>query len=235
MKSKLRLLIASLITSAVCGTAFAQLDNIYAEGIAGISSFKLSTGAFTNNPFTQVQPSPVGTAANTVTVTSSDKSDVALGLRIGYHLNDNWSVEGSYINAGTAKVSGTAQLNTPALSASAVTWSTELDVTDWAFGFNYRRTLADKLSVVGRIAFGASTAEWGKTITTATIPPNSSAQTAGKILQDAFPAQQRKAGFNYGITLSYKVNEHVSAAIGYDYLSGKQAVNLTSASLKYSF
>src|SRR5262245_56764384 len=109
MKSKLRLLAASLLASAFCGTAFAQLDNFYAEGIAGFSSFKLTTGDFTNNAFTQTSPA-TGTTPNTVTITSTDKSDIALGLRIGYQLTEMWSVEGSYINLGTAKVSGTAQL-----------------------------------------------------------------------------------------------------------------------------
>ena len=112
MKSKLRLLAASLLASAVCGTAFAQLDNFYAEGIAGITSFKLSTGKYTNNTFTQTAPA-TGTTANTVTVTSSDKSDTALGLRVGYHLSDMFGVEGSYIYLGSPTVSGTAQLNTP--------------------------------------------------------------------------------------------------------------------------
>ena len=74
MKSKLRLLAASLLASAVCGTAFAQLDNFYAEGIAGISSFKISTGKFTNNNFTQTAPA-TGTTANTVTITGSNFLD----------------------------------------------------------------------------------------------------------------------------------------------------------------
>ena len=57
MKSKLRLLLASLLTAAFCGTAFAQLENFYAEGIVGVSSIKVATGKFTNNPFTQLQRS----------------------------------------------------------------------------------------------------------------------------------------------------------------------------------
>jgi hypothetical protein len=234
MKSKLRLLAASLLASAVCGTAFAQLDNFYAEGIAGITSFKLSTGKYTNNTFTQTAPA-TGTTANTVTVTSTDKSDTALGLRVGYHLSDVFGVEGSYIYLGSPTVSGTAQLNTPVLSASAVTWKTEMKVTKWTFGFTAKHGFSDNLSIVGRFGIGTQRAEWGKTTTTATIAPNNSSATAGKILEDAFPAQQRKADFDYGVALSWKVNGHVNVALGYDYVSGAQAANLVSASLKYSF
>jgi opacity protein-like surface antigen len=234
MKSKLRLLAASLLASAVCGTAFAQLDNFYAEGIVGFSSFKLTTGDFTNNAFTQQSPA-TGTTPNTITITGTDKSDTAYGLRIGYQLNETFGVEGSYVNLGTAKVSGTAQLNTPVLSASAVTWSTDLDVTKWTFGFTARHSLQDKLSIVGRAGIGSSTAEWSKTITTVTIPPNNSAATAGRILQDAFRAQQRKVDFDYGIGLAYKVNEHSGLNLGYDYVSGKQAASVISLSYKYSF
>lgn len=234
MKSSLRLLIASLLSTAVCGTAFAQLDNFYAEGIAGITSFKLSTGDFTNNNFTQTSPA-VGTTPNTVTITRKDKSDIALGLRIGYQLNEMWSVEGSYINAGTAKLSGTAQLNTPVISASDVSWKTDLKVTKWTFGFTARHTLADKLTLVGRFGIGTSRAEWGKTFTTTTIPPNNTAPTAGKILSDAFRNQQRKVDFDYGIGLTFKVSDHVNLSAGYDMVSGKQNANIISASLRYSF
>lgn len=234
MKSKLRLLAASLLASAFCGTAFAQLDNFYAEGIAGVSSFKLSTGKFTNNNFTQTAPA-TGTTANTVTINSKDKTDMALGLRVGYHLNDTFGVEGSYIYLGSPTVSGTARLDTPVLSASDVTWKTELKVTKWTFGFTAKHGFSDNLSVIGRFGIGTQRAEWGKTITTATIPPNSSAATAGKILQDAFPAQQRKVDFDYGIGLAWKVNAHWNLTGGVDYVSGSQAATLVSAALKYNF
>jgi hypothetical protein len=233
MKSKLRLLVASLMTAALCGTASAQLDNFYVEGIAGFTSFKASTGDVTNNLFTQTAPA-TGTTANTITITGTDKSDMALGLRIGYQLTEIFSVEGSYINAGTLTISGTGQLNTPVLSASAVTFKNELEVTAWTFGFAAKHTM-DKLSVGGRIGMTASRAEWGKTITTATIPPNNAAATAGKILQDAFPNQQRKADFSYGVSGSYKFNDRFTGSLNYDYVSGKQAASIVSASLKYAF
>lgn len=232
MKSKLRLLLASLLTAAFAGTAFAQLDSFYAEGIAGISSIKVATGKFTNNTFTQ-QLDTSFNAPNSITITGKDKSSQAFGLRVGYQLSPIFSVEGTYINVGTATVTGTGVMVTPTNSASAVAFKTDLDITSWNFGFAARHTM-DNLSLVGRIGISTSTAEWGKTISNTTAPI-AGAQSASKFLFDGFPNQQRKADFNYGVGVSYKVNDHVSVSGNYDYVSGAQAANVISASVKYAF
>ena len=234
MKSKLRLLLASLLTAAFGGTAFAQLDNFYAEGLVGISSIKVATGKFTNNTFTQqLDTATPATAPNSITVTGKDKSSQAFGLRVGYQLSPIFSVEGTYINVGTASVTGTGVMVAPTASASAVAFKTDLDITSWNFGFAARHTM-DNFSLVGRLGISTSTAEWGKTISNTTAP-TAGAQSASKFLLDAFPAQQRKVDFNYGLGVSYKVNDHVSVSGNYDYVSGAQAANVISASLKYAF
>jgi len=232
MKSKLRLLLASLLTAAFCGTAFAQLENFYAEGIVGVSSIKVATGKFTNNPFTQTLDTSFN-APNTITVTGKDKSSNAYGLRVGYQLSPIFSVEGTYINVGTASVTGTGTLVVPTAQASTVAFKTDLDITSWNFGFAARHTM-DNFTLVGRLGISTSTAEWGKNITNATAP-TAGQQRASKTLFDAFPNQQRKVDFNYGVAVSYKVNSHVSVSGNYDYVSGSQSANVISASLKYAF
>ena len=232
MKSKLRLLLASLLTAAFSGTAFAQLDNFYAEGIVGISSIKVATGKFTNNTFTQTVDT-AGNAPNSIKVTGKDKSSQAYGLRVGYQLSPIFSVEGTYINVGTASVTGTGVLVTPTNQASTVAFKTDMDITSWSFGFAARHTM-DNFSIVGRIGISTSTAEWGKNITNATAP-TAGQESASKKLFDAFPNQQRKADFNYGVSGSYKVNDHVNVSLNYDYVSGNQSASVISASLKYAF
>jgi OOP family OmpA-OmpF porin len=140
---------------------------------------------------------------------------------IGYQLNDNFSIEGSYVDVGKISYSATGTMVIIPVSGSEV-----VSATIWNLAAVGRYAVTDTLNLLGKV--GVSTFK--------------STSQAGGTLAPAFASMglaQKKTDISYGIGLEYSLSPSLGLRADWDsYSTGvtaQQQLSIYSAGMVYRF
>lgn len=205
-----KLALIAILSATAAAPAFA--GDIYVVGSVGQSSMDIDKGTVDN----------ALTSAGATGVSSSiDKTDTAYKIQLGYRFNQNFAVEGGYVDLGKGKYSagftgGNANAN---VKASGVNIA--------ALGI---LPLNESFSVFGKLGF-----------INAKVEQTVSATGPGGSASDSVNATKWKT--NWGIGATYNVNKQLGIRFEYEQFSklgdsnktGESDVNLLSAGVVYKF
>lgn len=205
-----KIALAALIAAASVTSAFA--GEVYVAGSIGQSSFDINKGRIDG----------LLTSAGAAAVSSSlNKTDTAYKIQVGYQFNQNFAVEGGYIDLGKAKY-----------SASFTGGGANADAK--ASGLN--------IAALGILPINQSFAVFGKLgLINAKVESTVSATGPGGSASASVSSTDWRP--NYGIGVNYNVSKQFSIRAEYEQFSklgnasrtGEADVNLLSVGVAYKF
>lgn len=168
----------ALVVSSILalGSSAALADNFYVLGSVGQSKIKDWRAS--------------GTAGLT-----TDDTDTAFKLQLGYNLNKNFAVEGGYFNLGKA-------------TANYVSGGTVANASAKADGWN--------ISAVGKLPINDSFAVFGKLGAFYSDTKVSASASIPGIGSGAVNASDSKTGMVYGLGLSYDMTKAIALRAEYE-------------------
>ena len=206
-------LLAATVSLAIGLSSAAQAESYYVFGDYGRSD--IDTGV----------PSTAGL--------TSDESDSALSLGVGFRYNENFSVELGYADLGEASFSTTAPL-TETLAGNTVTLdgSLDLDAKGFFLGVRGDMDVADNIGLFARVGFldWESDADFSGTVT---VNGTAYTGTASAELADGTDPY-------LGVGVDYDFNENLAANLQYtryflDFEGADVDVDTFTLGLTYSF
>lgn len=168
MKKKL---ISVALLSMIATPAFAADNGIYVGGQLGMASTKFDL--------------PAGSG-----IAEDSMSPISFGATLGYALNKNFAVEGSYISLGKATYK--------TVPASPLTIGISSSVLSVAAVGSY--PVSNELSVLGRLGFASATSK----------------VSADNCTGCTFPPDAKKSALTYGFGAQYNISDVAGVRLTYD-------------------
>jgi outer membrane autotransporter protein len=195
MKNFRKILVAALMIS---GSQLAMAEGLYVLGAVGsaipASSVKTDTDTLL-------------TALGARNLSSSMSNGISMAGGLGYAINENFSVEGGYLNSG--KMTYTA-------TATGATITADSTVTAMQVAFLGVAPMNDKFSLFGKIGYS-----WATTKTSATVNAVSSSTSTDK----------NSSG--YGVGAMYKFTDQLSLRASYEIYGSDLTGVLVGLQLKF--
>ena len=195
MKNFRKILVTTLM---IGGSQLAMAEGLYVLGALGsaipASSVKTDTDT-------------VLTALGARNLSSSMSNGISMAGGLGYAINDNFSVEGGYLNSGKMTYTGTA---------TGATITADSTVTTMQVAFLGVAPINDKFSLFGKIGYS-----WATTKTSATINAVSSSTSTDK----------NSSGYGFGAM--YKFTDQLSLRASYEIYASDLTGVLVGLQLKF--
>jgi OOP family OmpA-OmpF porin len=210
---KMKQVAVALITLSAASTVFAADDSgAYILGAVGVSRVSIDKAAFDDT----LNSVPVTGLSST-----TDERDTGYKLQLGYKLNQNFAIEGGYVDLGKFAYNATFTGGNVNATIKASGWNLV------AMGI---LPLGDTFSLLGRVGMIRAKVEANASTTVPGISPENTSTTNND--------------FTYGLGVAYNLSKNVSFRADYDRYAklgdtnstgGEGDVDLYSLAVAYKF
>lgn len=204
--------------------------------LVGMASTLISASAFAAGPFVEAAVGSTKFNVNGASGWNMNDRDTSFGVLGGYMVNDNFGLEGGYLDLGKVSGSITGNLSGNLYGRALLvngTITAKGDAKGWVLGVRGDLPINDKFSLNGRVGIY----NWDSDVN---VSVSAAGTWGGTAIAAAGSASQSFSGSDayYGIGAKYNVNKQVTIGLGYShYKLGKvesKADNL-ELNVKYRF